>query len=301
MTVERIDFSMLPPATLRKLVESAASAHGGILEVGPYVGGSTVALAMGNRGRVRHAAIEIGGRYMEHPTVPSEDIVADWQRNVERFNFSDAVRLIPGSSYRYSVRRDAVLHTGKIGLLFVDADGNIEGTLRAFAPYLLPDAILVIDDYITDAAAPKAAKVRPFIDAAISQKLVTENEVIVGTWFGALNGEAAREHLQRLPPFVPDQDNCYMAYIESYCPADTLDAPTRSRLCVFEDGLPLGPAHSMHADIRESGSGRFSHWDGGATGLSCLFFSSSDNSNPNTNGRRYIVDMGHGPIDLRLL
>jgi SAM-dependent methyltransferase len=55
----------------------------------------------------------------------------------------------------------------------------------------------------------------------------------------------------------------------------------RSRVMVYEDGRPLGIAHCMHDAIRNYGGGRFSHWGND------LVFSASDNSDPNTNGRRY--------------
>lgn len=58
-------------------------------------------------------------------------------------------------------------------------------------------------------------------------------------------------------------------------------APTRSTLVIQEDGQPLGPANALHQLIRETGLGAFSHW--GAQ----LLFSTSDNSDPRTNGRVY--------------
>jgi hypothetical protein len=64
--------------------------------------------------------------------------------------------------------------------------------------------------------------------------------------------------------------------------ADTPDAPERSPAMLYEDGKPLGPPHSVHADIWKFGLGRFSHWSN--TGF---IFSSSDNSDPNLNGRKY--------------
>jgi hypothetical protein len=64
--------------------------------------------------------------------------------------------------------------------------------------------------------------------------------------------------------------------------ADTPDAPQRSPALLYEDGKPLGPPHSVHADIWKFGLGRFSHWNN--TGF---IFSSSDNSDPNLNGRKY--------------
>jgi SAM-dependent methyltransferase len=63
--------------------------------------------------------------------------------------------------------------------------------------------------------------------------------------------------------------------------ADTSSAPKRSRLMLYEDGIPLGLAHSTHDHIRTYGLGRFSHWD------DRLYFSASDCTNPNFNGRSY--------------
>src|SRR3954451_21072137 len=40
--------------------------------------------------------------------------------------------------------------------------------------------------------------------------------------------------------------------------ADTVGAPTRSPFMLFENDRPLGPAHSLHAEIGNSGAGRFS-------------------------------------------
>lgn len=62
---------------------------------------------------------------------------------------------------------------------------------------------------------------------------------------------------------------------------DSNEFPTVSVLRIFENGVELHPAHSQHADIRDFGKGRFSHW--GTT----LYFSTSDNTDPVTNGREY--------------
>lgn len=63
--------------------------------------------------------------------------------------------------------------------------------------------------------------------------------------------------------------------------SDTGAAPRHSRLMVYEDGRMLGLGHSLHDHISRFGSGRFSHY--GAN----LYFSASDNSDPNQNGRTY--------------
>ena len=53
-----------------------------------------------------------------------------------------------------------------------------------------------------------------------------------------------------------------------------------SSLVMFEDGKPL-VGQQLHAAIRKRGGGRFSHWG------RYLHFSSSDGSDPRTNGRAY--------------
>ena len=56
-----------------------------------------------------------------------------------------------------------------------------------------------------------------------------------------------------------------------------------SAAVVYEDGVPLGPRNSQHADIRERGRGRFSFWH------DYVLFSASDNSDPRTNGKHYSI------------
>jgi hypothetical protein len=67
---------------------------------------------------------------------------------------------------------------------------------------------------------------------------------------------------------------------------DTGPHPHQSELLLYEDGIPLGPAHSPHGEIRSLGNGRYSHW---FTGRMIIMFSASDNSDPRTNGRVYRI------------
>jgi peptidoglycan/LPS O-acetylase OafA/YrhL len=62
---------------------------------------------------------------------------------------------------------------------------------------------------------------------------------------------------------------------------DTNQAPRCSGLTLYESGRAIGPAHSLHAEIADKGAGRYSHWAG------YILFSSSDGTDPRTNGRRY--------------
>ncbi len=57
-----------------------------------------------------------------------------------------------------------------------------------------------------------------------------------------------------------------------------------SAACVLENGMPLpGPGNALHDDIRQVGGGRYSFWH------DCVYFATSDNSDPRTNGRHYEV------------
>lgn len=77
--------------------------------------------------------------------------------------------------------------------------------------------------------------------------------------------------------------HCYIAGMDFGEEGDRVTG-NRSLLLLFEDGKPLGPPRSVHADIRNEGGGRYSHWT-----REGLYFSASDNSDPRNNGRRYEV------------
>jgi hypothetical protein len=78
-----------------------------------------------------------------------------------------------------------------------------------------------------------------------------------------------------------EQGNAFTVKQELGTVADTRSAPTASRLRLYEDGVLLGPSHGPRAAIRSTGKGRYSHWSG------TLYFASSDNTDPRTNGRSY--------------
>src|SRR5262249_50698692 len=61
------------------------------------------------------------------------------------------------------------------------------------------------------------------------------------------------------------------------------DARDRSPLLLFENGCPLGAGHHLQQSIFTQGRGRYSFWKG------CVFFSTSDDSDPNVNGFIYEV------------
>jgi FkbM family methyltransferase len=84
-------------------------------------------------------------------------------------------------------------------------------------------------------------------------------------------------------PLRRQEGNCWYYRLPDGFPAgDSIDDADSTTL-VLEDTRALGPGHAAHDDIRVKGWGVFSHWG------PWLYLSTSDNSDPNTNGRVYTV------------
>lgn len=86
--------------------------------------------------------------------------------------------------------------------------------------------------------------------------------------------------------FEKEELNCWVAPLPAAWDSDTVDSPRQSILEFFEDEKAIGPPHALHDEIRQLGGGRYSHWGG------ALFFSTSDNSDPNTNAKTFSVRHG---------
>lgn len=85
-------------------------------------------------------------------------------------------------------------------------------------------------------------------------------------------------------PFRPIGKHGWIAKLpELSSTSDSPAEPRRSRLMLFENDVPVGFAHQPHAHIAAHGGGRYSHWGDE------FIFSSTDNSSPASNGRRYTV------------
>lgn len=85
-------------------------------------------------------------------------------------------------------------------------------------------------------------------------------------------------------PFPRESGHAYQApVLQLQQQSDDSAHPMRSTAILCEDKTILGSAHSVHDDIRHKGNGLYSLWSG------TLYFSTSDNSDPNENGRQYYL------------
>jgi len=288
--------SMLAEDALGELARLGAICGGPIIELGPYIGGSTCALAAAENARV--ITVELGGPNREHPQLPTDDTVADLETNLARAGVRNRVEIVVGHFCRSSVFEVVQSHLRgqKAGMLFVDVTPGAEIAVQQYVSCLHPEAYVVIDDYQSDHAVEKATQVRTFVDQGVQRGLLKEIGVYGwGTWFGQLAGSEAIQGITELPVSLPlwqAGGHAWHAFVGHDAMADDISG-NHSVLQLLEDDRPLGPPHTIHDDIRTTGLGSYSHWRGG------LYFSTSDNSCPQTNGRRYAIRVGDAVWNLR--
>src|SRR6266568_9329071 len=178
--------SMLHMDVLLLIYHFARFVEGNILEIGPYIGGSTVAAAYGGResaGPKKIVSIEAGGQ-LKHFRLSSRDIIKDLRKNLARFGVAGDVTLINGRSFDeatiFEVRHR--LSSGDVGLFIFDADDNVRRDLDCYGDLLNDGCWLVIDDYFGPA---KAAPLRAQVDVLLSEgRLLPFGYYGWGTWVG---------------------------------------------------------------------------------------------------------------------
>ena len=98
-----------------------------------------------------------------------------------------------------------------------------------------------------------------------------------------LRAQFRRRFRATLFGFGPDIGVAYVLGMPGHLISDSDGA---SSITLYENGVPLPHPHCAHDEIRRIGQGRYSHWG------PHLFFSTSDNTDPRTNGRVYTVAEG---------
>jgi len=156
-------YSMLHPDLLTVLYYLAKHAEGNILEIGPFLGGSTMATAIGLRERSRgetFVTVEKGNEKVPSRLV-TDDIVRDLKQNLLDNGLAPLVQVVVG----FSLAKETVaavrahLPPRSVNILVVDADGDVRGPLDVYHELLADQCWVVIDDYFASGIAAK--KIRP--------------------------------------------------------------------------------------------------------------------------------------------
>ena len=178
--------SMLHIDVLLLIYHFARSSPGNIIEIGPYVGGSTIAAAFGAREsgtRKKIISIEAGGS-LKHFRLSSRNIIKDLKKNLVRFDVADDVILINRRSFDAEAISEVrqIIGSGEVGLFIFDADNNVRRDLDCYGDLLADACWLVVDDYFGPA---KAAPIRAQVDTLVSEgRLLPFGYYGWGTWVG---------------------------------------------------------------------------------------------------------------------
>ncbi len=183
--------SMLHEDALILIYHLSKVAQGNILEIGPYLGGSTIAAGLGTResgqGRVT-VSVEPGGAY-KHARLPSKDILRDLRKNLVREGVAELVTIVEG--YSGNEQTVAAVHEllprASVGLWVVDADGGVERDFDLYRDLLAPHCWVVIDDYYSPKQEGKAVRIKPQVDGLVEHAELQPLGIYGwGTWVGRL-------------------------------------------------------------------------------------------------------------------
>jgi cephalosporin hydroxylase len=195
----RVRQSMLHPNVLAMLEHAAGTARGAVVEIGAYVGGSTIAMTRGIRDSGRPTpmfTIEPGGSYPTHPDLPSDDIFGDLVTNLQTRGLDRYVTLLRGVSSDPAIVDTVRSHLSTlgtdIGLLCIDADGRVQRDFDLYLPMCASGCVIAIDDYSGPPENIKAELTQPPVDALVSSGRARPIGVFGwGTWFGIYTPDAA--------------------------------------------------------------------------------------------------------------
>jgi len=110
------------------------------------------------------------------------------------------------------------------------------------------------------------------LNEAVAKENLLDSCRVVPAWQKTMSG-----------PFASVRRNCWLFELPELEDQSDMIEGNSSTLFLFEDGEQLPYPHSIHDSIMKYGAGRFSHWG------KYVYFSTSDNSDPNANGRKYEV------------
>ena len=185
------EISMLHIDSRLALYDCASKCRGAIVEIGPFVGGGTIAMAWamkrsGNTSPI--LAIEVGGAH-DNPQMPTDDIVRDLKANLARYGVADRVTVIEGWSNEVADQVERHLAGHQIDLLMIDADGDVTRDIFIYRRFLREGATIVVDDYGANEPNVKSPFVRAAVQKMVSDGLVRKTRILPwGTWFGIYRG-----------------------------------------------------------------------------------------------------------------
>jgi phosphinothricin acetyltransferase len=165
----RDKYSMLHLDVLILVYHFAKICAGNILEIGAFIGGATIAAALGVRDsgtRKTLISIEPGGS-VKHKRLGTRNIFRDLERNLARQHVAELVTTIKGRSFDPATifAVNETLGADKVGLLILDADAAKRRDIECYRQKFADGCWLVIDDYYGVGFNAKITPSRTDVDA----------------------------------------------------------------------------------------------------------------------------------------
>jgi predicted O-methyltransferase YrrM len=193
----RDKYSMLHLDVLILVYHFSRICSGPILEIGAFVGGATIAAALGVRdsGRSKKLiTIEPGGS-VKHKRLGTRDVLRDLERNLAREGVANMVTLLKAKSFKpetVSAVHQA-LGSEQVGLLVLDADAAKRRDVDCYRDKFAEGCWMVIDDIYGTDANEKIPPSRADVDALVAEGLLKPLGFYGwSTWVGRWRGGAAR-------------------------------------------------------------------------------------------------------------
>lgn len=141
---------------------------------------------------------------------------------------------------------------------------------------------LHLDEAAVRARVPvNVSKSLPVVwEPGLAEEVLRTESGAMAAWYGS--DTARTSDIRLVPPYKHCGGHCYsipLPYLLAH--ADIENDVCRSLLALYEGAVQLRKPHAPLDEIVKTGTGAYKHWKGE------LFFSPSDNSDPNTNGREY--------------
>ncbi len=196
----RDKYSMLHVDVLILVYHFAKLCSGAILEIGAFVGGATIAAALGVRDSGQEKkliAVEPGGS-VKHKRLGTRNILRDLERNLAKERVANMVTLVKGKSFKpetMSAVRQA-LGSDQVGLLILDADAAKRRDVDCYRDKFAEGSWMVIDDIYGADGNEKITPSRADVDALVAEGLLDPLgfygwSTWIGRWRGGAHHQAA--------------------------------------------------------------------------------------------------------------
>src|SRR5262252_11243331 len=194
----RDKYSMLHVDVLILVYHFAKLCSGAILEIGAFVGGATIAAALGIRDSGQEKkliTVEPGGS-VKHKRLGTRNILRDLERNLAREDVANMVTLVKGQSFKPETM-SAVRHalgSDQVGLLILDADAAKRRDIDCYRDRFASGCWMVIDDICGTDANEKITPSRADENELAAKGLLEPLgfygwSTWVGRWRGAIDGK----------------------------------------------------------------------------------------------------------------